>query len=161
VTDKYGKCVVAAWWSTHAHSVLTIYVILKEYFSGPQDWLSMLNQHLPCYYHGHQIVLTLPYGTTLCGTLSRGKWQCTAVARMKSCARLWNRLSPLLHHDIFGACQIEHIRASGYVCNMMHIHIHLMCNTSHQMQNWSEGKEGYGDFRPSVLEVIKIYCTLI
>lgn len=63
----------------HAHSVLTMYVILKEHFSGPQDWLSMLNQHLPCYYHGHQIVLTLLYVTTLCGALSRGKWQCTAV----------------------------------------------------------------------------------
>jgi len=59
----------------YAHSVLTMYVILKEYFPGPQDWLSMLNQNLPCYYCGHQIVLTLLYGTALCGALSSGKWQ--------------------------------------------------------------------------------------
>jgi hypothetical protein len=91
----------------------------------------MLNQHLPCYYPGYQIVLTLLYGTILVEHHQGGKWLCTAVAKMKSCAQLWHRLSPLLHHDYLGACHTEYISASGFVCNMMHIHIHVMCNTSH------------------------------
>lgn len=157
---SHGKCFVAAWWCTctfHPHHACCF----KRTFSGPQDWLSMLNQHLPYFYPGHQINLNLLYGTTLFGALSRGKWQWTAVATVKSCAQLWNRFSPLLHHDYFGACHTEYMSASGCVCNMMHIHIHVMCNTSHQMLKWSDGKKGYGDLRPSVLEVIKMYCTLM
>jgi hypothetical protein len=93
----------------------------------------MLNQHLPCFYCGHQIVLTLLYGTTLVEHYQGGNWLCAAVATMKSCAQLWNRLSPLLHHDYFGAYHTEYISGSGCVCNMMHIHIQVMCNTSQQM----------------------------
>jgi hypothetical protein len=151
---SHGKCVVAAWWSMCTFG--PHYAChFKRTFPGPQDRLSMLNQHLPCYYPGHQVVLTLLYRITLCGTLSRVKWQCTAVAKVNSCAQLWNRLSPVLHHDYFGACHTECISASGCVCNMMHIHNHMMCNTSQQMLKWSAGKEGYGDCSPSVLEVIK------
>jgi hypothetical protein len=96
--------------------------------------LAMVHQHLPWHYPGHYVILTSPHQTTLSGPLSRGKWLCTAITAMTSCAELCDGLSTLLCHKCVGACQAEHYNTSGHAWYMtVHIQIHLMYGNSDQM----------------------------